>query len=190
MRNKARKWVLAALDDIATTMPFPILGVDTDNGSEFINVTCCMVRAAPDHLHPVAAGQQERRLPRRAEELGGRPHRGRLPPLRHRGRTVATQQDLALQSQLTNYFHPQQKLVSKVRTARRCPRNTTPRPPRITARPNTRSITVDHIAILAGTYRDQPRRHPTPDPGPDHPAPHPDHQQAPSSPRLHARTLG
>ena len=22
-------------------MPFPILGVDSDNGSEFINVTCC-----------------------------------------------------------------------------------------------------------------------------------------------------
>ena len=35
--NKARKWVLAALDDIAATMPFPILGVDSDNGSEFIN---------------------------------------------------------------------------------------------------------------------------------------------------------
>ncbi|HUH71044.1 MAG TPA: hypothetical protein VLZ05_20515, partial [Mycobacterium sp.] len=26
--NKARKWVLAALDDIAQSMPFPILGVD------------------------------------------------------------------------------------------------------------------------------------------------------------------
>ena len=35
--NKARKWVLAALDDIARAMPFPILGVDSDNGSEFIN---------------------------------------------------------------------------------------------------------------------------------------------------------
>ncbi len=37
MRNKARKWVLAALDEIAKVMPFPILGVDSDNGSEFIN---------------------------------------------------------------------------------------------------------------------------------------------------------
>ena len=32
VRNKARKWVLAALDDIARVMPFPILGVDSDNG--------------------------------------------------------------------------------------------------------------------------------------------------------------
>lgn len=37
VRNKAEKWVLAALDDIAGCMPFPILGVDSDNGSEFIN---------------------------------------------------------------------------------------------------------------------------------------------------------
>jgi hypothetical protein len=37
VRNKAEKWVIAALDDIATAMPFPILGVDSDNGSEFIN---------------------------------------------------------------------------------------------------------------------------------------------------------
>ena len=35
--NKARKWVLAALDEIAAVMPYPILGVDSDNGSEFIN---------------------------------------------------------------------------------------------------------------------------------------------------------
>ena len=37
VRNKARKWVLAALDEIAAIMPFPILGIDSDNGSEFIN---------------------------------------------------------------------------------------------------------------------------------------------------------
>ena len=33
--NKARKWVLAALDDIARVMPFPILGVDSDIHTEF-----------------------------------------------------------------------------------------------------------------------------------------------------------
>ena len=35
--NKARKWVIAALAEIAKIMPFTILGVDSDNGSEFIN---------------------------------------------------------------------------------------------------------------------------------------------------------
>ena len=37
VRNKARKWVIAALDDVAKIMPFPVIGVDSDNGSEFIN---------------------------------------------------------------------------------------------------------------------------------------------------------
>lgn len=29
VRNKARKWVIAALDDIAESMPFPLLGIDS-----------------------------------------------------------------------------------------------------------------------------------------------------------------
>ncbi|MGI8576325.1 MAG: integrase catalytic domain-containing protein [Nocardioidaceae bacterium] len=37
VRNKARKWVIAALEEIASIMPFPVIGVDSDNGSEFIN---------------------------------------------------------------------------------------------------------------------------------------------------------
>ena len=105
--SKAAKGVMAALNDIAYKMPFPILGVDSDNGSEFINVhLAAMVRKAPDHLHPRAAGQQERRLSRRAEELGGGPHRGRLPPLRHRRRTVATQRNLAAAVQADQLLLP------------------------------------------------------------------------------------
>jgi hypothetical protein len=37
VKNKARRWVIAALEEIALIMPFPMLGVDSDNGSEFIN---------------------------------------------------------------------------------------------------------------------------------------------------------
>src|ERR1700758_3653800 len=36
--DKTGKCVRVALNDIASKMPFPILGVDSDNGSEFINV--------------------------------------------------------------------------------------------------------------------------------------------------------
>ena len=105
--SKAAKCVLAALDGIAYKMPFPILGVDSDNGSEFINVyLLAMVQKAPDHLHPRAAGEQERRLSRRAEKLGGGPHRGRLPPLRHRRRTVVTQRDLATAVQADQLLLP------------------------------------------------------------------------------------
>jgi len=37
VRNKAAKWVFAALVELQAQFPFPILGIDSDNGSEFIN---------------------------------------------------------------------------------------------------------------------------------------------------------
>ena len=37
VRNKAQRWVFAALMDIRDHVPFPLLGIDSDNGSEFIN---------------------------------------------------------------------------------------------------------------------------------------------------------
>ena len=37
VKNKAQIWVFEALKDIIERMPFPILGIDSDNGSEFIN---------------------------------------------------------------------------------------------------------------------------------------------------------
>ncbi|GAA2243816.1 DDE-type integrase/transposase/recombinase [Rarobacter faecitabidus] len=35
--NKARRWVIEAIDHAAGMFPFPIRGIDSDNGSEFIN---------------------------------------------------------------------------------------------------------------------------------------------------------
>ena len=35
--NKARVWVIEAIDVAAAMFPFPIRGIDSDNGSEFIN---------------------------------------------------------------------------------------------------------------------------------------------------------
>lgn len=37
VRNKAHCWVFAALRDIRNRLPFPLLGIHSDNGSEFIN---------------------------------------------------------------------------------------------------------------------------------------------------------
>jgi len=37
VRNKAQRWVCAALQEKLEVFPFPILGLDSDNGSEFIN---------------------------------------------------------------------------------------------------------------------------------------------------------
>ena len=37
VRNKAQAWVFEALKDIRMRMPFPLLGIDSDSGGEFIN---------------------------------------------------------------------------------------------------------------------------------------------------------
>lgn len=37
VRNGAHKWVLAAMDEVVARLPFPLIGLDTDNGGEFIN---------------------------------------------------------------------------------------------------------------------------------------------------------
>jgi len=37
VRNKAEKWVFEALQHVMGVFPFPIIRIDSDNGSEFIN---------------------------------------------------------------------------------------------------------------------------------------------------------
>jgi hypothetical protein len=37
VRNKAQAWVFAALKKLRKNLPFSLLGIDSDNGSEFIN---------------------------------------------------------------------------------------------------------------------------------------------------------
>src|SRR5660398_249968 len=37
VKNKAEKWVFEALMHVGRVFPFPIIGIDSDNGSEFIN---------------------------------------------------------------------------------------------------------------------------------------------------------
>jgi hypothetical protein len=114
--NKAYKWVLAALDDVAEAMPFPILGVDSDNGTEFINfhlLEWCrkrrvtFTRSRPAHKNDGCHVEQKNWATVRT--IVGY----------HRYDTTAELLLLnkiwSLQSLLTNYFYPQQKLISKVR---------------------------------------------------------------------------
>lgn len=39
LQNKAQVWTLAGVQKIKAKLPFPLLGIDSDNGSEFINQT-------------------------------------------------------------------------------------------------------------------------------------------------------
>lgn len=41
VKNKAQRWVFEALQDVIAHLPFAIRGIDSDNGSEFINNHLC-----------------------------------------------------------------------------------------------------------------------------------------------------
>jgi hypothetical protein len=151
--NKARKWVLAALDDIARIMPFPILGVDSDCGSEFINY----------HLLHWCEKRQITFTRSRAGNCndGCYVEQKNWAIVRtvvgyHRYDTKAELLLLnkiwVLQSLLTNYFYPQQKLVSKVRDGAKVSKkyDTATTPHRRAERHN--DVSDEDKTILADTY--------------------------------------
>ena len=114
--NKAAKCVLAALKDIADKMPFPILGVDSDNGAEFINVylfrwcqgrKITFTRARPGNKNDGCHVEQKNWAVVRT--VVGYHRYDTAPEL------LLLNEIWQLQSRLTNYFYPQQKLISKVR---------------------------------------------------------------------------
>jgi transposase InsO family protein len=114
--SKALKGVMAALDEIAAVMPFPIRGIDSDNGSEFINFHlldwCCkhqitFTRSRVGNKNDGCHVEQKNWTTVRA--LVGY-HRYDTP-----AELVLLNKIWTLQSLLTNYFYPQQKLVFKVR---------------------------------------------------------------------------
>ena len=151
--DKTGKRVLAALNDIAAKMPFPILGVDSDNGSEFIN----------DHLWRWCQKRQitfTRARPGNKND-GCHVEQKNWAVVRtvvgyHRYDTAAEllllNEIWQLQSKLTNYFYPQQKLLSKIRhgakVSKKHDKAATPFHRAIT-HPNT---TVERIVALTRTY--------------------------------------
>ncbi len=134
-------------------MPFPILGVDSDNGSEFIN----------DHLLQWCQGRQitfTRARPGNKND-GCHVEQKNWAVVRtvvgyHRYDTAAEllllNEIWQLQSKLTNYFYPQQKLISKVRdgakVSKKHDKATTPFHRAI----DHPTMTVERIVALTRTY--------------------------------------
>jgi len=151
--DRTAKCVLAALNDIARKLPFPILGVDSDNGSEFINehlLNWCQgreitfTRARPGNKNDGCHVEQKNWAVVRTV-VGY-----------HRYDTAAEvlllNEIWQLQSKLTNYFHPQQKLISKVRAGAKVSKKhdtaTTPFHRAI----DHPTMTVERIVALTRTY--------------------------------------
>ncbi|MGC5225482.1 integrase catalytic domain-containing protein [Micromonospora sp. DT81.3] len=114
--NKAEKWVVDALQHVSGVFPFPILGIDSDNGSEFINhhlFRYCMqrqitfTRSRPGNSNDGAHVEQKNRA--RVRELVGY--------LRYdtAGELELLDEIWEADRVFTNYLLPQQKLISKTR---------------------------------------------------------------------------
>ena len=155
VKKKARRWVLAALEEIAKIMPFPIIGVDPDNGSEFINhhlLDWCITRqitftrSRPGNSNDGAHVEQKNWAVVRTV-VGY--HRYDTPT-----EVLLLNKIWVLQSLMTNYFYPQQKLISKVRQGakviKKYDRATTPHR-RAAAHDG---VTAEDKIILTDTYTD------------------------------------
>jgi hypothetical protein len=116
VRNKAQKWVFEAIQDATAAFPFPILGIDSDNGSEFINwelLRWCeqqkltFTRSRPGNKNDGAHVEQTTwHIVRQVVGYHRYDTAGELELLN---------QIWALRRLLTNHFAQQQKLVSKTR---------------------------------------------------------------------------
>ncbi|HEY3606739.1 MAG TPA: transposase family protein [Pseudonocardiaceae bacterium] len=116
VRNKAQKWVLAALKDIVAGFPFPILGIDSDNGTEFINahlLAFCadheitFTRSRPGNKNDGCHVEQKNWSVVR-QAVGYHRYSGDL-------QVDVLNGIYALLRDQINFFTPQQKLLSKTR---------------------------------------------------------------------------
>ena len=114
--DKRQAGVLAAITDVVTHLPFPIKGIDSDNGGEFINAHLfryCrenklkFTRSRPGNSNDGAHVEQKNWTTVR--QLVGYLRYDTPAEL------ALLNQIWVLQSLIGNHFYPQQKLISKVR---------------------------------------------------------------------------
>lgn len=153
--GKVQKRVMAALNEIVAVMPFAIRGLDSDNGSEFINFTLlewCRKRRVTFTRSRVGNKNDGCHVEQKNWATV------RVTVGYHRYDTVAELVLLnriwVLQSLLSNYFYPQQKLASKVRTGSKVRKkyDKARTPYRRVQADNT--VTVEEIKRLCEVYAD------------------------------------
>ncbi len=122
--NKARRWVIEAIDGIRAELPFPLLGLDSDNGAEFINshlLTYCtdneitFTRGRPYRKNDSCHVEQKNwSLVRQAVGYARYDTDAEVAVLAELYRHVRL---------LTNFFEPQAKLTGKTRAGARVRRS-------------------------------------------------------------------
>ena len=116
MPDKRQVSVVAALTDVVIHLPFPIKGIDSDNGSEFINQQLCRY-CRDNHLKFTRSRSGNKNDGAHVEQKNWTSVRQLVGYLRYdtTGELSLLNQIWTLQSLLGNHFYPQQKLISKVR---------------------------------------------------------------------------
>jgi hypothetical protein len=120
VRNKAQRHVFEALKDIETRQPFPYRGIDSDNGSEFINAHLynwckqrgiCFTRSRPNRKNDNCHVEQKNwHVVRR--NIGYNRYEGDRA-------AQAMNEYYALLRLYSNFFLPQTKLIDKIRVGSR-----------------------------------------------------------------------
>jgi hypothetical protein len=120
VRNRAERWVFAGLEEALARFPFKICGIDSDNGSEFVNNH--LVRYCQEHKITFTRSRPYRKNDNCfVEQKNSSVVRRTVGYARH-----DTPEELDLLNELysrlrlyTNYFQPVMKLVEKTRTGSR-----------------------------------------------------------------------
>jgi hypothetical protein len=114
--DKRQAGVVAALTDVVTHLPFPIKGIDSDNGGEFINDQlyryCCN-----NNLKFTRSRSGNKNDGAHVEQKNWTSVRQLVGYLRYDtdAERDVLNQIWTMQSLIGNHFYPQQKLISKVR---------------------------------------------------------------------------
>jgi len=116
VKNKAQKWVFEAIEDVIAVLPFPIIGIDSDNGSEFINAH--LVRFCEDQKITFTRSRPSRKNDNCfVEQKNYSVVRKTVGYMRH-----DTEDELLVLNALygylrlyTNFFQPNMRLVEKIR---------------------------------------------------------------------------
>lgn len=116
VRNKAQRWVFEAIGDMRAQLPFPLLGLDSDNGGEFINDPLSKY-CREDRITFTRSRPYRKNDSCFVEQKNFTAVRSYVGYLRY-----DTEEQLKLLNQLydvlcpyLNFFQPQMRLVEKVR---------------------------------------------------------------------------
>jgi hypothetical protein len=114
--DKRQAGVLAALTDVVTHLPFPIRGIDADNGGEFINQALYLF-CRNNNLKFTRSRSGHSNDGAHVEQKNWTTVRQLVGYLRYDtpGELELLNQIWTAQALIGNHFYPQQKLISKVR---------------------------------------------------------------------------